>query len=173
MSDAVLLILRIPESDEQGVALRRVHGRLDVTSTEKQHYAVNEDAANKAFLYARRSSKRVVALQVLTSDLFHWGLNDIILPGPAKMRFIGHIREHLLDESLETARMLEQKAREHGVSIEIKSVETDDPALAALEEARGDYDRIFMGREKKRLFPIFKRSMGQVLRKNISVPIVS
>jgi hypothetical protein len=173
MSDAVLVILRVPESDEQGVALRRVQGCLDVTSVAKHHSNMNENVVNKAFLYARRSSKRLVALQVLASDLFHWGLNDNILPGPAKMRFVGHIREQLSEQSLETTKMLEQKARQHGVSFEIKKVETDDPASAALEEARGDYDRIFINKEKKKLFPLFKKSMEQQLRKNISVTIVS
>lgn len=134
---------------------------------------MNEDVANKAFLYARRSSKRLVALQVLASDLFHWGLNDNILSGPAKTRFVGYIREQLLDKCLETTKMLEQKARQHGVSFEIKRVETDDPASSVLEEARGDYDRIFIGREQKKLFPLFQKSMEQQLRKNISVPIVS
>jgi hypothetical protein len=173
MADSVLLILRVPESDEQGVALRRIHGRLDVSSTEKQSFAVNEDVADKAFLYARRSSKRLVAFQVLASDLFHWGLNDNILSGPAKMRFIGHIREQLLDKSLETTKMLRQKAIQYGVSFEIKKVETDDPSSAALEEARGDYDRVFIGKEKKKIFPLFKKSMGQLLRKNVTVPVVS
>lgn len=173
MSDAILLILRVPESDEQGVALRRVHDRLDVTSAAKRHSAINEDAANKAFLYAGSSSKQLVVLQVLASDLFHWGLNDNILSGPAKMRFIGHIREQLLYRSMETTKMLRQKARHHGVSLEIKRVETDDPASAALEEARGDYDRIFIGKEKKRLFPIFKKGIEQHLRKHISIPIIS
>ena len=128
MSDAVLLILRTPESNEQGVRFRRVNGRLDVSSTGKQHSGINQNAVNTAFIYARQSSKRLVALQILASDLFHWGINDNILSGPAKMRFVGHIREQLLDKSLETTKMLEQKALQHNVSLEIKRVETDDPA---------------------------------------------
>jgi hypothetical protein len=173
MSDAILLILKVPESDEQGVALKRVNGHLDVSSTKEQHSAINEEAADKAFLYAMQSSKRLVVLQVLSSDLFHWGLNDNILSGPAKMRFVGHVREQILDKSLETTKMLQQKARHYSVSFENKKIETDDPVSAALEEARGDYDRIFIGKEKKKLFPLFKKGMGQYLHKKLSIPIVS
>ena len=172
MSDAVLLILRVPDSDEQGVALRRVQGRLDVTQVEKRGDALPDDAVGKAFLYARRMSKRLVVLQILTSDLFHWGYNDTILPGPAKTRYIGHIREQIATESLETIKMLKERALHYGVSLEIKRVETMDPLSTALEEALGDYDRIFLFKERKKVFPIFERTIGQHLRKKISIPIV-
>ena len=172
MSDAVLLILRVPESDDQGVALRKVNGRLDV-STTGDDFSVNEYAAKKAFIYAGQSSRYVVALQILSSNLFHWGLCDNISSGTAKVRFVSHVREQLLIKSQETTRMLEQIAGEYNVSYEIKKVETDDPASAAIEEARGDYDRIFMGKEENRIFPLFKKSMGQILRKKITVPIVA
>lgn len=173
MSGTVLLILRVPGSDEQKVALKRVNGRLDVSSIEVEHSTINEDAAEKAFLYAKHSSNPIVVLQVLISDLFHWGLNDNILSGPAKMRFVGHVREQLLDKSLETTRMLEEKAKQHGVFLEIKKVETDDFNRASLDEACKNYNKIFIAKEKKKLFPLFEKSMGQYLRKNISIPIES
>jgi hypothetical protein len=172
MSDAVLLILRLPDSDEQGVVLKRVQGRLDVTRVEKREVTLHDDdAMGKAFLYARRMSKRLVVLQILTSDLFHWGYNDTILPGPAKARYLGYIREQIAKKSLEMTKILENQALHHGISLEIKRVETMDPVSAALEEARGDYDRIFIGKERKKVFPIFERTIGQHLRKKISIPI--
>ena len=173
MSDAVLLILRVPETDDQGVALKRVNGRLDVSTTGDRYSSINEDAADKAFNYASRSSGRLVALQLLTSDLFHWGMNDNILSGAAKMRFIGHVREQVMEKSHDTSKMLRHKAMKYGVSLEIKSVETDDPVFAAFEEARGDYERIFIAKEKEKVFPLFKKSMGQYLRKKITIPIVA
>jgi hypothetical protein len=134
---------------------------------------MNEDASDRAFLYAKHSSKRIVALQILSSDLFHWGLNDNILSGPAKVKFIGHIREQLLGESREITKMLEQKALQHDVPIHIKRIETNDASSAVVEEAGKGYDRIFIGREKKKFFPIFKKSMEQCLRKNVSIPVES
>jgi len=114
-----------------------------------------------------------VALQILNSDLFHWGFNDTILPGPAKTRFIGHIREDLLNRSRESTIMLKEVARRNKVPLEIRKVETREPSSAALEEAEKGYDRIFMGKEKRRLFPVFKKTMEQQLRKGVSTPILS
>ena len=173
MADAVLLILRVPEADDQDVVLKRINGHLDVSTAGNRYFSINEDAADKAFNYASRSSGRMVALQILTSDLFHWGMNDNILSGAAKMRFIGHVREQVLEKSHETTEMLRQKAIEYGVPLEIKSVETDDPVLAAFEEASRDYDRIFITKEREKVFPLFKKSMGQYLRKKINIPVVA
>ncbi len=172
MSNVVLLILRVPETDDQDVVLKRVNGRLDVSTAGDRYSSINEDAAEKAFNYTSRSSGRIIALQLLTSDLFHWGMNDNILSGAAKMRFIGHVREQVLEKSHETTEMLCRKAMEYGVPLEIKNVETDDPVMAAFEEASGGYDRIFIAKEKEKVFPLFKKSMRQYLQKKITVPIV-
>ena len=172
MSDAVLLILRVPASDKGGVAITRVHGRVDVRSTLRDH-PFDEDVADQAFAYAKRESMRLVALQILTSDLFHWGVNELILPGPAKMRFVGHIREQIFERSMETTRMLEEKAFQYGVPLEIRKVETRDAVRAVVDEARKDYERIFLAKEKKRLFPILEKTLEQHLRRQTSSTIVS
>ena len=114
-----------------------------------------------------------MALQTLSSDLFHWGFNDTILPGQAKTRFIGYIREELLSRSLDSTIMLKEMAQRNKVPLEIRRVETREPTSAALEEAEKGYDRIFMGKEKKRLFPIFKKTIEQQLRKGVSTPSTS
>ena len=173
MADEVLLILKVSDSDGQGVAIKRVNGRLNVTSTGESCSAANSDAADKAFIYAKSSSRRLVVLEILSSDLFHWGACDNILSGAAKVRFIGHVREQLLEKSGITTKMLHEKSMQYGVPVEIKTVETDDPAYAALEEAHGDYNRIFIAKEKNKMFPIFKKSMGQLLQKKISIPIIA
>ncbi len=171
MPDAVLLILGVPDHEDHDVTLRRVNGRLDVVAIEEKSTAMNENLVDKALNYARNVSKHLVVLQVLTSELFHWGFNDVILSSPAKIRFIGHIREKVYDKSLETTKMLKEKALQCNVPIEIKRMETDDPVSTVLEEARKGYDRIFIRKREKRIFPLFKKSIEQQLKKNISVPI--
>ena len=171
MNDSVLLILRVPSSDD-GVAMMKVGDRVDVRSVQDDPDQ-EQRIAERAFVYAKKHAKRVVALQVLSSDLFHWGFNDTILPGPAKTRFIGHIREELLSRSLESTIMLKEMAQRNKVPLEIRRMETREPTSAALEEAEKGYDRIFMGKEKKRLFPIFQKTIEQRLRKGVSTPITS
>ena len=171
MKDAILLILRIPSSDD-AVAMMKVGDRVDVRPVQDDPDQ-EKRIAERAFVYAKKHSKRVVALQILSSDLFHWGFNDTILPGPAKSKFIGHIREELLNRSHESTTMLKEMAQRNKVPLEIRKVETREPTSAALEEAEKGYDRIFMGKEKKRLFPIFKKTIEQHLQKGVSTPITS
>jgi len=115
----------------------------------------------------------LVALMILSSDLYHWGFNDIILPGPAKSSFIGHVRQELVTRSENTLKRLEEKARIHGVTLDVRKIETLDPASAALEEAQKGYEKIFMIKEKSRFFPIFKKTVEQQLRKETSTPIIT
>jgi len=171
MKDEVLLILRVPSSDD-GVAMMKVGDRVDVRPVQDDP-DLERRIAERAIDYANTHAKKVVALQILSSDLFHWGFNDTILPGPAKTRFIGHIREELLSRSHESAIMLKEMAQRNKVPLEIRKVETREPSSAALEEAAKGYDRIFMGKEKKRLFPVFKKTVEQQLRKGVSTPITS
>lgn len=172
IKDAVLLILRVPSSDDDAVAMMKVGDRVDVRPVPDDPDR-EQRIAERAFVYAKEHAKRVVALQILSSDLFHWGFNDIILPGPARTRFIGYIREELLRRSRESTIMLEETAQRNKVPLEIRKVETREPTSAALEEAEKGYDRIFMEKEKKRLFPIFKKTIEQHLRKGVSTPIMS
>lgn len=172
MNDAVLLILRVPNSDEDRVAIMKVGDRVDVRPVPDDPDR-EQRVVEWAFVYAKKHAKRVVALQILSSDLFHWGFNDTILPGPAKTKFIGHIREELLSRSHESTIMLKEMAQCNKVLLEIRKVETREPSSAALEEAGKGYDRIFMGKEKKRLFPVFKKTIEQQLRKGVSTPITS
>jgi hypothetical protein len=129
--------------------------------------------SEQAIKYAKEHAKDLVVLQILTSDLYHWGFNDIILPGPAKSRFIGHIREEIMKNSMESTAMLEEQANREGINLEIRKVETRDPVTVALEEAGKGYERVFMGKEKKRLFPIFKKTLEQHLKRELSVPIIT
>ena len=171
MKDAILLILRVPNSDD-GVAMMKVGDRVDVRPVQDDPDR-EQRIAKGAFVYAKKHAKRVVALQILSSDLFHWGFNDTILPGPARTRFIGYIREELLSRSHESTVMLKEMAQRDKVPLEIRRKVTREPFSAALEEAEKGYDRIFMGKEKKKLFPLFEKTIEQHLRKGVSTPITS
>jgi hypothetical protein len=170
MADTILLIQHIPGDDGGPIEMKKVGDRVDIVSVCPDSN-LHERIAEKAFDYAHKHSKRVVVLQVLTSNLYHWGSNDNILSGPAKMRFIGHVREEVFSKSLESKKMLEEKALRCGTELEIHTIETRDPVAAVLNEARGEYDRIFMVKERKRLFPIFKKTIAGQLQKQTAIPV--
>lgn len=130
------------------------------------------NAEEAAFRYARSNSRKLVVLQILTSNLYHYGHHDIIATRPSKRQFLLHIREEVLRQGLKEAKALEKRAQEKGISCEILSVETEDIVSAALSEAKKSYDMIFIVREKRKLFPLFERPLAHHLKKEVSTPII-
>lgn len=118
-----------------------------------------------AFRHARSTQKKLVVLQVLYSKLYHWGHTDPIVPGRGRNTFIQHIRHMTLTKGMITKSELEKKAETSGISMEFKSIESENPDGVVLAEARRGYDAIFIPREKKRTFPLFAKTLSQKLRK--------
>ena len=56
--------------------------------------------------------------------------------------------------------------------LEVNSIESEDILSAALSEVKKGYDIIFLPREKKKLFPLFERTLPGYLQKKISGRIV-
>jgi hypothetical protein len=131
------------------------------------------NAEREAFHYAKAAAKNLVALQILTSDLYHYGHQDIIATRPAKRQFLLHIREEVLKSGREQALALEEKARAMDIALEIHPVESEDLLSAALAEAKNGYDVIFLPEQKRKLFPLFEKTLAAYLRKNTSSKIIS
>jgi hypothetical protein len=126
-----------------------------------------------AFQYAQSTSKRLRALQILTSELYHYGHHDLVATRSSKRQFLLHIREEVLERGRAQVRTLEDKAQEMRISLEIETVESEDIFSAALAEARKGCDIIFLPKEKKKLFPLFKKTLASYLGKKMSGEIVS
>jgi len=171
MNGKVLLVLGISSADENGIAIENTGGRRDVIIKDRGE-KVEEIAIDKAFRYAETASKPVVVLQIINSDLYHYGHNDIILTAAAKTRFLFYVRDQVLKRGKDRERMLEERAKKQGISLEVYSVESEDPASSAIEEAKNGYDVIFLPKESKRLFPIFNKTVEQHLRKEIPGAVV-
>lgn len=129
-------------------------------------------AIGAAFERAKSTSKPLRAIQILTSDLYHYGHHDLVATRHSKRAFLLHIREEVLERGRAQARLLEEKARQAKVSIEISAVESEDVPSASLEEAKKGCGIIFLPRQKKRLFPLFKPSLESYLKKRIQAEIV-
>ena len=125
----------------------------------------NENAVTQAFCSAQSDSGKVKVLQILDSELYHYGHNDLVAPRLNKRRFLLYIREHVLEQGRIEADELIRKAGEMGISLEIDPVETDDVISTVIAEAIKGYDEIYLPKEEKKLFPIFKRTMEQHLKR--------
>ena len=133
----------------------------------------SENAIEQAFHAAQSGSGKVKVLQILDSELYHYGHNDLVAPRLNKRTFLLYIRERVLEQGRIEAGELIRKAGEMGISLEIDPVETDDVISTVIAEAKKGYDQIYLPKEEKKLFPIFKRTMAQHLKKKVPGRVIS
>jgi hypothetical protein len=135
-----------------------------------------EDSRNvtqAAFRYAKSTSKRLRVVQILASDLYHYGHQDLVATRPSKRQFLLHIRDEVLARGKAQAQALEDMAAKMGIPLEIESIESEDIFSASLEEAKKGYDIVFLPKQEKKLFPLFKKTLAACLEKKIASEIVS
>jgi hypothetical protein len=129
-------------------------------------------AVEEALRTAKSESRRARVLQILDSDLYHYGHNDLVAPRLNKQRFLDYIRGQVLMRGDQEADLLARKARAMGVSLDISPVETDDLVSTVLAEAKKGYEIIFLAKEKKRIFPLLKKNLARELRKATAIRVV-
>jgi hypothetical protein len=136
----------------------------------------NEDcrnAAAAAFRHAKSSSKRLHVIQILASDLYHYGHQDLVATRPTKKQFLLYIRDEVLQRGKKEAQTLEETARENGITLEIDTIESEDIFSAALVKAQNGYETIFLPKQKRKFFPLFKKTLEDHLRKKTTSRIIS
>jgi hypothetical protein len=118
-----------------------------------------------AFAYAKENSSTVVAFRVVTSNLYHYGHVDLIATRPSKRDFLLYIREEMVARAESEAERLQGLARGQGISLEIRSVETEDVRSTVVGEAKRGYCAVFMPLQKRKIFPLLERNLGRELKK--------
>jgi len=171
VNDKILLILSSLDTDDERIAITKGSRGRDV-EVVRDGKGGDGRAIEEAFRCAESTSKKVVALQILTSHLYHWGRCDSILSGPGKVRFLIYVRDEVIRRGKEKAKELRGRAQSRGISLEIRSVESEDPASTVVEEAGKGYQSIFLPKKRKVLFPIFEKTLAQHLHKKISSQII-
>jgi hypothetical protein len=133
----------------------------------------SENAVEQAFRTARSGSRNIKVLQILDSGLYHYGHHDLVAPRLNKRTFLLYIREQVLERGRIEADELSERAGEMGISLEIDPVETDDVISAVIAEARKGYEKIYLPKEEKKLFPLFKKTIEQHLKREVPGRIIS
>jgi hypothetical protein len=129
-------------------------------------------AVEEALRIAQSESRRARLLQILDSDLYLYGHNDLVAPRLNKQRFLLYIRDQVLEQGAAEAKLLSEQARSMGVTLEIDPVETDDLASTVITELHKGYEMVFLAKEKKKLFPLLKKNLARVLRKKSLARII-
>ena len=130
-------------------------------------------AMNAAFRHAQSKSKRLTVLQILTSDLYHYGHHDLVATRPSKRQFLLYIREEVLEHGKSQIRTMEEAAREAGVNLDISTVESEDVYSTCLSEAIKGYDVIFVPKQETKRFPLFEKTLAAYLRKKTRGEVLS
>ena len=129
-------------------------------------------AIDAALNHAKSTSKHLRVIQILASDLYHYGHHDLVATRHSKREFLLYIRDEVLDRGKEEIRRLAQAAGAMDVLLEVHTVESEDPLSAALVEAKKGYDAIYLPRTRKKLFPLFKKTLIEHLQKKTSAKII-
>jgi hypothetical protein len=131
------------------------------------------EAIKAAFSYAKSTSKRLQVTQILGSNLYRYGHQDLVATRPSKRQFLLYIRDEVLKRGEAEIRALEEMAEEMGISLDVGTIESEDVLSTALSEAKKGYDIIFLPKQKEKLFPLFERTLFRYLQKKTSSTIVS
>lgn len=111
-------------------------------------------AEDHAIEYAGSNGYAMAVLFILDSPLFHYGKSDWVVPGYARCQFLFHVRYDLLRQACEREIAMRAKAEPRGLEVRVTTVEADDFEAAVIREASKGYRRVFVNREKKKLFPL-------------------
>ena len=130
------------------------------------------DAINAAFNYAKLSGRPLRAARMLHSDLYHYGHHDLVANRHSKREFLLYIRNEVIERADAEMLALKEKAGQMGISFEAFAVETDDINSSSLAETKKGYDIIFVPKQEKRLFPLFKRTLSDCLQKKAAAKII-
>jgi nucleotide-binding universal stress UspA family protein len=131
------------------------------------------NAVKAAFSHAIRTSSKVHILQILTSDLYHYGHHDLVATRSSKRQFLLHIREEVLERGKTALQAVENQARELGIVLDITAVESEDIFATSLSEAQRGYDSVFLPKQERKMFPLLKRTLEAYLQRKLPGRIVS
>lgn len=132
----------------------------------------SKKAVDEALTVAQSESRKARLLQILDSNLYLYGHNDIVAPRLSKRTFLLYIRDQVLEQGAAEAKLLSEKAQSMGVALEIDPVETDDLVSTVIAEAHKGYEMVFMAKERKRLFPLLRKNLAREIRKKSDARVV-
>lgn len=130
------------------------------------------EAIRNAFSHAKSTAKRLQVTQILSSNLYPYGHQDLVATRSSKRDFLLYIREEVLRRGEEDLLALKKLAGDMEISLQVNTIESEDVLSAALLEAKKGYDIVFIPKQKRRLFPLFKRTLCRYLQKKIPGRVV-
>ena len=127
----------------------------------------------RAVALAREQGALLEVLLVMKSHLYHYGHNDVIVPGKARAGFLAYVSGEIAEEGKRKAAELETLAVEQGVPVRIEPI-TEEDCGGILEERLADSTGPVMAASTRRsLFPLFKNDEVAAALKGTKREVVS
>ena len=122
---------------------------------------------DQAVAYAQSHGVRLEVLLILGSHLYHYGHNDVVVPGKARAGFLTYVAAQVAEEGKRLGERILSQAAERGIRATVKPILEEDCVTLldhALAEGSGP---VLKSRNKRCLFPIFKSDpVAAALRKS-------
>jgi hypothetical protein len=130
-------------------------------------------AMTAALNHAQNHSRQLRVIQILNSDLYHYGHHDLVATRPSKMQFLLYERDLVLERGQGDLRQLEEAGRRAKVTLDIDTIESEDINSACFSEVKKGYNPVFVPKQKQRLFPLFEKTLAEYLRKRTESNVIA
>jgi hypothetical protein len=109
-----------------------------------------------AVALAREQGAALEVILVINSHLYHYGHNDVVVPGRARAGFLAYVSGEIAEEGKIKAEGLRVQAREQGVSVRIQPIMEEDCRGLLQERLAEGMGPVMAASSKRGLFPLFK-----------------
>ena len=110
----------------------------------------------EAIARAKGLGAALEVLLVIGSHLYHYGHNDVIVPGKARAGFLAYVAGEIAEEGRKRAEGLRAEATEKGVPIRIEPIMEEDCRGLLQERLAAGTGPVMAASTRRRVFPIFK-----------------
>jgi hypothetical protein len=131
------------------------------------------NAMTAALLHAQNHSGQLRVIQILNSDLYHYGHHDLVATRPSKRQFLLYERDLVLERGQGDRCLLEEAGRVAKVTLDIDTIESEDIHSACLSEVKKGYNPVFVPKQKPKLFPLFEKTLAEYLRKRTESNVIA
>jgi hypothetical protein len=122
---------------------------------------------DQAVAYAQSHDVRLEVLLILGSHLYHYGHNDVVVPGKARAGFLTYVAEQVAEEGRRLGERVLSQAAERGVAATVKPIMEENCEASIHDALAGTSGPVLKAPNRRRLFPIFKSDpIGAALRKS-------
>jgi hypothetical protein len=127
----------------------------------------------RAVALAREQGAALEVLLVIHSHLYHYGHNDVVVPGKARAGFLAYVSEEIAEQGKKGAEGIRAQECEQGVPVRIQPIMEEDCQGTLQERLACGTGPVLAASTKPRLFPLFKSDAVAAALKGTAREVIS